>query len=177
MMFTTPLASATHYWSGLTTASDTVNWCYESGLPTSWKNAYFAAANQWNGSDSDWLLYRTSCSSFITGRWDSDLVSWPDVPGYTVLTLNGSNDVTGALSYLNTDRTWDLYMDEGDSMGSSSNQCNPACEPWTIMLHEMGHWVSFDHGGCYTSVMCVDYKVRRFISSHDDSSLVDIYGE
>ena len=163
--------------TGKKTENDTVYWCWTTGLPASWQNAYVFAAARWNSSPSDWQLnYGSNCGDFTASRINFNSPYWPTIPGITFADIDG-NTVVGATSYLNTNFTWSFYQEEGSSMGDEEDPCLPYCDVGTIMVHEIGHWARLNHGDCSTSVMCVNYKVRRFLSSHDSDTLVDIYGE
>lgn len=173
----TPVADADHLWTGVTTEDDTVYWCWEAGLPASWQNAYVFAAARWNSSPSDWhLVYGTNCGDFTADRRNFNNLYWPTIPGVTFQFIV-SNELLLAETYLNTYFTWSFSQEEGSSMGDEEDPCLNYCDVVTILVHEMGHWVELDHGDCTSSVMCVNYKVRRFLSSHDSDTLVDIYGE
>lgn len=52
--------------------------------------------------------------------------------------------------------------------------CPYACDYRTIQVHEIGHAVSFVHGGSSSSVMIVNV-VKRALNSHDFSSLQAVY--
>lgn len=170
VMLKTPIADATHYWSGYKTQSDTVNWCPAYNMPTIWKDSYAFAAARWNSSPSDWTLVNSSCT-FFAGQMSFSGQGLPPNLGITTIFVNGSGLIVSAVTALNTDYSWDFYQSEGENM------CDPNCDVTTVILHEMDHWVSLvDPNPCTHSVMCRDLKVRRFITDQDSGDLILIYG-
>ncbi len=178
-------AQATHYYGGNRWLGWSVDWCFGNSLPSSWQTQYRSAADTWNGSPSRFSLNwytGSACTGVLNSAGSSNTFTengWPNDPGMTINAYDQNGYIIRKRSWLNTDFAWSTTMAEGSSMGSSTNKCSPSCDVKTIILHEFGHWVRFTHGGCDVSpksTMCVDWKVRRSINSHDSSSLVAIYG-
>jgi hypothetical protein len=157
-----------------------VRWCLEdalTGLPNGAANEYQQATATLS-NPSDWFLAPSQCvsSQIWMGSRSFSTYGWSPAPGLCWCWSNG-RDMTSAFVYLNTDLNWTLTRTEGASMGSELNLCNPSCYAETVVLHEVGHSARFKHPNppFPTTIMCLDYKVRRILNLHDRNSLQTLY--
>lgn len=163
-----------------------VIWCvYQSlsGLPSGAVYEY-EDATQTLSNPSDWFLAPAQgCGSakIWAGARSFSQYGYDPYPGICFCGPIPPTQqyITLAIVYLNTDRNWSFSVDEGSSMGSAGNQCNPSCDVETIALHEIGHSARFKHPttSCIDTptIMCVDYRVRRTLPQHDIAALQTLY--
>jgi len=182
-------AQATDYYSGYRWQNSIVKWCFVTHMPDDWNLQYSRAAVLWSLPSNFLLPRQPDCSNVLAGagRKSFTAAGLPRIAALTQTQLLDClpycdfNLVRSALTNLNTDLTWSTNLAQGASMGSNTNPCSPSCDIQTIILHEFGHWVVLDHGGCGASpksIMCVDWRVRRCpnLNSHDKFSVWLIYG-
>jgi hypothetical protein len=107
------------------------------------------------------------------GEIDFSAYSLPDQPGLNFWGASGGH-VVYSYAYINSDYAWSGILPNGTSMYEYPDYCPYTCDYATVMVHEIGHAVALDHGGCSSSVMCVNV-VKTTLSSHDVSSLQSVY--
>ncbi len=150
-----------------------------STVPTGWDSTVNNARIDWNGiAGSTWSYSTpsrtvTTSSAYVISNVDFSANGWQNVPGYTILTISGSQ-ITKARQYQNTDYSWNF----SGTMVSGSQ-----ADVHTVVMHEMGHILGLLHPlycGTMTAAeqaaaMNPDWTKKWDTNSDDEAGAATLY--
>ncbi|MDQ1711005.1 MAG: hypothetical protein QOE45_455 [Frankiaceae bacterium] len=123
------------------TASPHEVWA-DTTIPGTWSPIVSASVTAWNNATGSWNASYIPPGNFgppYRGGWvariDFSNAGYADVPASTL--SNWTSNMTWADTYLNTDWSWNT--------SGTMNQAGKNVDVRTIVIHELGHWLSLDH--------------------------------